>query len=116
MLAIVPADLERFTPLHRSPGIFGDDGDAAERVETGGRGTAFQFDDLDHTRHFQCVCGIKAAHLAAHHHRSRHDGVQHAGQAGIYTVLGIAGDDILEVDAACAFLADVAELGRFFQA
>jgi hypothetical protein len=48
---------------------------------------------LDDSRHFHRCGGVEGLHLAAQHGRTRDDGIQHPGQAGVDAELRLAVDD-----------------------
>ena len=110
--AVVPLDLQRLAAPHGRPRVAGDDRDAAQRMEQGGRRTALDFHHAHHARDLERLCPVVARDLAAIHRRPRHHGIQHPVQSGVDTVLRLAGDDVAAVDQLQVALADVAKLRR----
>ncbi len=111
---VVPIELQGFASLDRGPGVGGDHGDAALRVELRRRRRARDLHHFLDAGDFHRRRGVEAAELAAMHRRARDDGVLHAGQAHVDAVLRLAGDDVEAVDDRRT-LADVAELLRPLQ-
>ena len=80
------------------------------------RRTARQFDDAQHARHFQGRRLVHAFQLAAKYGRTGDDGIRHAIKARVNAEVGVARNNVMQVDAARAGLSDVAQLARRFQA
>ena len=116
MRAVVPHDLELVAALHRRPGVAGDDGDAAERLELRRDRRRVDPDHPDDARHLQGVRVIDALHLAAEDRRARDDGVQHPLGARVDPVDRLAGRDVAVVDEPDHLVgSDVAERRRVLQ-
>ena len=116
MRAVVPLDFQRVTALDRRPGIARHNGQAAQRLELRRQRTAFDSHDFEHARYFQRSAVIQRFDLAAIHRRSGNGGEEHAFEMYVSAVDGTAIDDVGAIDSAAAFLADVAEFRRLFEA
>ena len=112
---LIPFQLEGLAALDGRPGVAGDHGYAAERVEIGGRRTAFQFQHPHHPRHLEGIAGVVFQDFATEHRRPRHHRVQHALEAGIDAVLATARNQGRSVVNSELALADIAEFRRVLQ-
>jgi hypothetical protein len=116
MRAVVPGHAQGFAPLDGCPGVAGDDRHAAHRHEHRRRWRRRDLDHLLDARHLHGRGGVIGSHLAAHHRRTRDDGVFHAGQADILPIDRATRGDVEAVDDVDPALADVAEFGRVLEA
>ena len=113
---VVPYDRQRLAALDGGPRIARDDGDATQRIELGRRRARLDLHHAHDSGHLERRGGVEAHHLAAVHGWTRDDRVEHAGQARVDAVLGLAGHDVASIDELHHVLADVAELRRILEA
>ncbi len=97
------------------PGVGGDDGDAAQRVELRGQRRRRDLHDLEDTRHLERGVRAVVPDLAAQHAGAGDDRVVHAIQPRVDAVVRIARGDIASIDVARVRLADITELLRRLQ-
>ena len=107
--AVVPGDLQGVAALHCRPGVLGDDGDAADRLELGRDLGRVDLEHLDYAGDLHGLGIVVARHLAAEDRRAGNEGVEHPVETGIEAVHGLAGGEVLVVDGADLALADELE-------
>ena len=108
---VVPVDLELLPALLSRPGVAGDDGDAAERIETRRDRRSRHFDDLFDAGHRQRRLRIEAPGPAAIDRTTLDRGVFHARHDHIDAVDRAAAHDVVEIDDRQRF-ADIAPRAR----
>ena len=113
--AVVPDDLQRVPSLDRSPGVAGDHGDAAERLEFGWPGPTLDLHHLFDAGDLHRVATVERYQLAAGHRRPGDHGVFHAGEPDVAAIGGGADGNVAEIDDADLALAEVAEVLRVLQ-
>ncbi|MCY1394456.1 hypothetical protein D9M71_93760 [compost metagenome] len=109
--AIVPHDLQRFTPLDRRPGIARHYRHAAQGLEFARQRAWLDLHHLDHSRNLHGCAGIERLDLATIDRRSRYHSMQHTLDFYVSAIHGPPIDDVFTVDGKHAALADVTKLG-----
>lgn len=110
-----PLELEGVAALERGPGVARDHCDAAERVEHRRQGRGRQRRHANDAGDLERLAGVEAGQLAGQHRRTGDHGVEHAVEAHVDAVGGLAAHDALAIDVSHRAGADVAELLRILQ-
>ena len=114
-MPFLPFDFQSLPALNGGPGIGGDNGHAAQWIETGRGRTALKRNNSYHTRDLHCFNRAVTGQPVAKGGRAGNHRVEHPFQAGIDAVLAAAGHNISAVVKSGFAFSDITKIGRIFQ-